>query len=66
MRRRGQRVPVQTRLSADQRKKVAELGVRWGQHDIEENGPVTFIGSGVNLNAGIGIGHLVREKYQLA
>ena len=104
-------------MSADQRKKVAELGARWGQHHIEENGPVTFIGSGVNLNVAtenglrraaavtglsyeevlnratiagsieisrlpgtvrvtilcpleildrIGIGHLVREKYQLA
>ncbi|OAJ55377.1 hypothetical protein A6V36_35290 [Paraburkholderia ginsengiterrae] len=33
-----------------QRQKVAELGARWGQREIEESGPITFIGSGANLN----------------
>jgi len=109
--------PMARPMSAEQRQKVAELGARYGQHEIEQNGPVTFIGSGINLNAAtenglrraaavtglsyeevlnratiagsieisrlpgtvrvtllcpleildrIGIGHLVREKYQLA
>jgi len=98
-------------------KKVRELGERWGQFEIEQSGPITFIGSGENLNVAvenglkraasvtglpydevlnratitgsidisrlpgtvrvtflcpmtvldrIGIGHLVREKYDLA
>jgi formamidase len=29
---------------------VAELGAHWGQHEVEKSGPITFIGSGVNLN----------------
>jgi acetamidase/formamidase len=108
--------PMARPMSAEQRRKVAALGARWGQHHIEENGPLTFIGSGVHLNEAtenglrraaavtglayeevlnratitgsieisrlpgtvrvtilcpmdildrIGIGHLVREKYQL-
>ncbi|MGF6778256.1 acetamidase/formamidase family protein [Paraburkholderia sp. GAS334] len=108
--------PMARPMNAAQRQKVAELGARWGQHEIEQSGPVTFIGSGVNLNEAtenglrraaavtglayeevlnratitgsidisrlpgtvrvtflcpleildrIGIGHLVREKYQL-
>lgn len=24
---------------------------RWGQHEVERNGPITFIGSGEDLNA---------------
>jgi acetamidase/formamidase len=108
--------PMARPMNAHQRQKVAELGARWGQHEVEKSGPITFIGSGVNLNAAtenglrraaavtglayeevlnratitgsieisrlpgtvrvtflcpldildrIGIGHLVREKYQL-
>ncbi|MGF6726672.1 formamidase [Paraburkholderia sp. GAS41] len=109
--------PMARPMTAAQRQKVAELGARWGQHEVEQSGPITFIGSGVNLNAAtenglhraaavtglsyeevlnratitgsieisrlpgtvrvtilcplaildrMGIGHLVREKYQLA
>ncbi|HKR42861.1 MAG TPA: acetamidase/formamidase family protein [Paraburkholderia sp.] len=109
--------PMARPMSAGQRRCVAELGARWGQHEVEQSGPVTFIGSGVNLNEAtenglrraasvtglsyeevlnratitgsieisrlpgtvrvtilcplaildrIGIGHLVREKYQLS
>jgi hypothetical protein len=104
-------------MNALQRQKVRELGERWGQTEIEQSGPITFIGSGENLNVAvenglkraasvtglpydevlnratitgsidisrlpgtvrvtflcpmnvldrIGIGHLVREKYDLA
>ncbi|HEX7909755.1 MAG TPA: acetamidase/formamidase family protein [Paraburkholderia sp.] len=42
--------PMARPMSAEQRQKVAELGARWGQHAIEQSGPITFIGSGVNLN----------------
>lgn len=108
--------PLARPMSALETQKVRELGARWGQRDIEESGPITFIGSGPDLNAAtknglqraadvtglpydevlnratitgsidisrlpgtvrvtflcplnvldrIGIGHLVREKYQL-
>ena len=108
--------PLARPLSKAERQKARELGAQWGQHEIEESGPVTFIGSGVDLNAAtknglqrasdvtglpydevlnratitgsidisrlpgtirvtflcpmpvldrIGIGHLVREKYEL-
>ncbi|OAJ61363.1 acetamidase/formamidase family protein [Paraburkholderia ginsengiterrae] len=42
--------PMARPMSALQRQKVAELGARWGQREIEESGPITFIGSGANLN----------------
>jgi hypothetical protein len=42
--------PMARPMNAAQRQKVAELGVRWGQHEVEQSGPITFIGSGVNLN----------------
>jgi acetamidase/formamidase len=109
--------PMARPMTAHQRRKAAELGARWGQHEIEESGPITFIGGGVDLNQAtknglsraasvtglsydevlnratitgsieisrlpgtvrvtflcpmtildrMGIGHLVREKYQLA
>ena len=109
--------PMARPMTAEQRQKVAELGARWGQHEIEQGGPITFVGSGVNLNEAVenglqraaaatglqyeevlnratingsidisrlpgtvrvtflcpmhildrmGIGHLVREKYQLS
>jgi acetamidase/formamidase len=108
--------PMARPMSLEQRQKVQELAARWGQPEVEESGPITFIGSGVNLNAAtenglrraatvtglpyeevlnratitgsieisrlpgtvrvtilcpmsildrMGIGHLVREKYQL-
>ena len=109
--------PMARPMNAEQRQKVRELGERWGQTEIEQSGPITFIGSGENLNVAvenglkraaavtglpydevlnratitgsidisrlpgtvrvtflcpmnvldrIGIGHLVREKYDLA
>lgn len=108
--------PMARPMDTVQRQKASELGSRWGQIELEENGPITFLGSGENLNAAtenglsraasvtglsydevrnratitgsieisrlpgtvrvtflcplfildrIGIGHLVREKYQL-
>jgi formamidase len=42
--------PMARPMNAAQRQKVAELGARWGQHEVEKSGPITFIGSGVNLN----------------
>ncbi|SQH36742.1 acetamidase/formamidase [Pseudomonas mucidolens] len=42
--------PMARPMSAEQHQKVLELGVRWGQLEVERNGPITFIGSGVNLN----------------
>ncbi|QET06028.1 MULTISPECIES: acetamidase/formamidase family protein [Cupriavidus] len=43
--------PMARPMTAAQRQKVAELGERWGQREIEQSGPITFIGSGVDLNA---------------
>jgi acetamidase/formamidase len=43
--------PMARPMNPEQRRRVRELGERWGQTEIEENGPVTFIGSGVDLNA---------------
>ncbi len=42
--------PMARPMTAEQRQKVRALADRWGQREIEENGPVTFIGSGKNLN----------------
>jgi formamidase len=42
--------PMARPMTAEQRQKVRALAERWGQRDIEENGPITFIGSGKNLN----------------
>jgi acetamidase/formamidase len=43
--------PMARPMNAEQREKVRQLGERWGQREIEQNGPVTFLGSGANLNA---------------
>jgi acetamidase/formamidase len=43
--------PMARPMSAEQRRHVRELGARWGQTEIEESGPITFIGSGPDLNA---------------
>ncbi|CDG82889.1 acetamidase/formamidase family protein [Janthinobacterium agaricidamnosum] len=43
--------PMARPMTAQQRAAVKELGQRWGQHEIEASGPLTFIGSGLNLNA---------------
>lgn len=43
--------PLARPMSKDERRKVGELGARWGQVQIEESAPITFIGSGVDLNA---------------
>lgn len=45
--------PMARPMTAAQRQKVAELGARWGQNEIEQSGPITFIGSGANLNAAV-------------
>jgi acetamidase/formamidase len=42
--------PMARLMSAQQKQKVRELGAQWGQHEIEDNAPITFIGSGENLN----------------
>lgn len=42
--------PMARPMTAEQRKNVVALGARWGQHDIEQNGPITFLGSGADLN----------------
>jgi acetamidase/formamidase len=42
--------PLAQPLSARERSSVAALAERYGQKTIEDNGPVTFIGSGVTLN----------------
>lgn len=73
--------PMARPMSTEQRQKVAELCERWGQHEVESSGPLTFIGpieiSGLpgtvrvtflcpmKILDRMGIGHLVREKYQL-
>ncbi|WP_411817207.1 acetamidase/formamidase family protein [Hyphococcus sp. DH-69] len=38
-------------MSAEEKKAVFALGEKYGQHEIEDNAPITFIGSGANLNA---------------
>lgn len=43
--------PMARPMNSAQRQKVRELGARWGQHEVEQNGPITFLGSGVDLNA---------------
>jgi acetamidase/formamidase len=42
--------PLAKPLSADERRAVTALAARYGQSEIESNGPITFIGSGANLN----------------
>jgi formamidase len=42
--------PLAKPLSADERRAVTALAARYGQREIESNGPITFIGSGANLN----------------
>jgi formamidase len=48
--------PMARPMNEAQRQKVAELGARWGQHEVEQSGPITFVDSGVNLNVGTEIG----------
>lgn len=38
-------------MDETERRAVAALGAHYGQTEIEENAPITFIGSGPNLNA---------------
>ncbi|MGY2289374.1 acetamidase/formamidase family protein [Pseudomonas sp. SDO528_S397] len=42
--------PMARPMNATQRAHVKALGERWGQVEIEDNAPITFIGSGINLN----------------
>lgn len=37
-------------LDAAEREAVCALGAKYGQHEIEDNAPITFIGSGATLN----------------
>ncbi|WP_455286226.1 acetamidase/formamidase family protein [Cupriavidus necator] len=43
--------PLARPLSRLERQKLRALADRWGQAQIEESAPVTFIGSGIDLNA---------------
>jgi acetamidase/formamidase len=43
--------PLARPMSKEERQKVRELGAHWGQIEIEESAPITFIGSGIDLNA---------------
>ncbi|OON61257.1 acetamidase [Massilia sp. KIM] len=45
--------PLARPLTPEQRRQVQALGERWGQREIEETGPITFIGSGPDLNAAV-------------
>jgi len=45
--------PMARPMNTAQRQAVKALGARWGQHEIEETGPITFIGSGENLNVAV-------------
>ena len=42
--------PLAQPLNRSERSAVDALAKRWGQADIEDNAPITFIGSGVTLN----------------
>ena len=37
-------------FTKEEKEKVKALGERWGQTEIEESGPITFMGTGKNLN----------------
>lgn len=43
-------------MSVLQREQVRSLGARWGQKEIEQSAPITFIGSGENLNEATEVG----------
>lgn len=50
-------LPPQARpLTAEQRARVTALARIYGQQQIEENGPITFIGSGTTLNEATKVG----------
>ncbi|MFG1478796.1 acetamidase/formamidase family protein [Xanthobacter sp. V4C-4] len=42
--------PMARPMTAVQKAAVKALGARYGQTEVEENGPITFIGSAANLN----------------
>ena len=42
--------PMARPFTKDEKAKVKALGERWGQTEIEESGPITFMGTGKNLN----------------
>lgn len=42
--------PMARPMTAAQKAAVKALGARYGQNEVEENGPITFIGSAANLN----------------
>lgn len=43
--------PMARPMNAAQKSAVKALAAKFGQKEIEENGPITFIGSGADLNA---------------
>ncbi len=42
--------PMARPFTKEEREKVKALGARWGQTEIEESAPITFMGTGKNLN----------------
>lgn len=48
--------PMAVPMTKQQKESVAALAKKWGQPDIEESGPITFIGTGENLNEATEIG----------
>ncbi|AWY43999.1 acetamidase [Pseudomonas putida] len=45
--------PLARPMNAEQLAIVRKLGARMGQHEVELSGPITFIGSGENLNLAV-------------
>ncbi|CAG9190491.1 Acetamidase/formamidase [Burkholderia gladioli] len=48
--------PMARPMNAEQRRQAVELARRWGQESVEQSGPITFIGSGANLNEATEVG----------
>lgn len=48
--------PMAVPLNEEERSKIKALAEHWGQGYIEESGPITFIGTGENLNEATEIG----------
>ncbi len=54
--------PMAVPLNTEEREKIKTLAQHWGQDHIEESGPVTFIGTGENLNEATEIGLIRASK----
>jgi formamidase len=48
--------PMARPMTGEQRARVEALAARYGQRTIEENAPITFIGTGANLNEATKVG----------